>query len=164
MARTAPTYTGTPTYVVVSYRFIDANGQLGSSSLITTQARATVANIEGMADALADMTNANLYDIVVENHTAAGTADSDDAVEEPRESVKDVVTLTQREATTRQTQGMELPAPIDAIFVEDTNDVDTENALVLAWQTASALILPTTYEAVSIRFTERKGYNKSTKL
>lgn len=163
MPRTAPTYTGTPTYVLVSYRWIDANGQTGSTPLITTPARATVANIEGMADALSDMSNANLYDIVVEDHTGV-TPEPTDATEAPRESVKDVITLTQRDAVTRQTQGVELPAPLDSLFVDGTNTPNVEDAAFVALLLASSLLLPATFDAISIRFSEHKGYNKGVKI
>lgn len=161
--RTAPTYTGTPVYLVVSYRWIDANGQLGSTPIITTPARATVANVEGMADALADMSNANLYDIVIENHTGV-TPEPTDATDAPRESVKDIITLTQRDNATRQTQGIELPAPLDSLFVDDTNQVNSDDPAFVALLLASSLLLPATFDAISLRFTERKGYNKSTRI
>lgn len=163
MARTAPAYTGTPTYVVVSLRWIDANGQLGSTPIITTPARATVAAIEGLADALSDLSNANLYDIVLEEHTAV-TPEPGDAVEEPRESVKDVITVTQRDATTRQTQGVELPAPLDSLFISGTNDVNVDDLGFVAMLLSMSLILPTTFDAISTRFTEHKGFNKGTRL
>jgi hypothetical protein len=163
MARTAPTYTGTPTYVVVSYRWIDANSQLGSTPITTTLARATTANIEGMADALSDLSNANLYDIVLEGHTAVAPTPLD-AVEEPRESVKDVINLLQRDNATRQTQDIELPAPLDSLFVEGTNQVDPEQGGFVALLLATSLILPASYDAISTRFSEHKGTNKSSRL
>jgi len=162
--RTAPTYTGTATYVVVSYRFIDANNQLGSVPFLTTTARATVANIEGMADALADASNANLYDIVVENHTAAATASPAAAAEEPRESVKDVILNTQRDSVSRKTQSCYIPAPLDSLLVPETNEVDVTAPLISAYALAAGLLLPTTYASVSYRFSEHKGTNKKTRV
>jgi hypothetical protein len=163
MPRTAPAYTGTYTWVLISYRWIDANGQTGSTPVITTPARATVANVEGMADAIADMSNANLYDIVYEGHTGV-TPEPTDATEAPRESVKDVIVLSQRDNTTRQTQGIEVPAPLDALFVDGTNQPDVDDPAFVALLLASSLLLPPTFDAVSIRFSEHKGYNKSVKL
>jgi len=61
MPRTVPTYSGTPSYVIVSFRFIDANGAKESLPILTTSARATSAAIEAMAVALAAASNANLW-------------------------------------------------------------------------------------------------------
>lgn len=165
MARTAPTYTGTATWTLVSYRWVDANGQQGSTPFITTPARATTAAIEAMAVALAAASNANLYDIVVEAHTESPFgADIAAAVEEPRESVKDIINILEKDTTTRQTQDVEIPAPLDSMFLAGTNNVDTANTLLQAVVTAAETLLPATMNATSVRFTERRGRNKATKI
>lgn len=160
MPRTAPTYSGTPTYVVVSFRWIDANAQLDSTSYLTTLARATTANIEAFAAAVAAASNANLYDIVLEGHTAATSASPVAAVEEPRESVKDVILTLQRESTTRQTQEVQIPAPIDSLFVPGTNQPDPLQTEYIAVNTAADALLPSGYAPISVRFSEHKGTNK----
>lgn len=165
MPRTAPTYTGTPTYQVVSYRFVDANGQLGSVPITTTPARATVANVEAMAVALGAASNANLYDIVIEAHTESTFGiDVSAAIEEPRESVKDIINILEKNTSTRQTQDIEIPAPLDSVFVAGSNDVVTDNVLIVAVINAAEALLPVEYVAQSVRFTERKGRNKATRL
>lgn len=164
MPRTAPTYTGTPTYVVVSFKWIDANGQLDSTPYITTAARATPTNVEAMAVALAAASNANLYDIVNEQHTGALSASPAAAVEEPRESVKDVINTLQRDGVTRQTQEVVIPAPLDALLVAGSNDPDIDNALYQAVNTAADLLLPTGYAPISVRFSEHKGTNKKKRV
>lgn len=163
MPRTAPTYTGTPTYVVVSYRWIDANGRLNSTPYITTLARATTANIEAMAAALAAASNASLYDIVLETHSA-GAMSSANAVEESRESVNDHVNTLARDPVSRKTQEVDIPAPIDAMFIEGTDVVDWENNTVYqAVNSAANALLPDAYEFVSVRFSEhRKTGSKQT--
>lgn len=163
MPRTAPTFTGTPVYEVVSFRFIDANGSQTSTSYITTQARATTGNIEAMAVALAAATNANLYDIVVEAHNN-GAASSSTATDTSRESANDVIITLVRDDTTRQTQEVAIPAPLDAIFVTDTSDVDVSNALYQAVNTAANALLPAAYDFVSVRFSEHRKLNKKTKF
>ena len=163
MPRTAPTYTGTPTYVIVSYRFIDANGDLASTPYITTPARATTANIEAMAVALGAASNANLYDIVVETHTGAN-ASSAAADEEPRESANDVINTLVREPTTRQTQEVVIPAPLDSLFVAGSNTVDPSVTEYQAVNTAANNLLPDTYGFVSVRFSEHRKINAKVKF
>lgn len=163
MPRTAPTYTGTPTYVIVSYRFIDANGGLTSTAYITTTARATTGNIEAMAAALAAASNANLYDISVASHTA-GASTATTAVDEPRESVNDVINTLVREPTTRQTQEVVIPAPLDSLFVLDSNVVDPSVTEYQAVNTAANALLPDTYTFVSVRFSEHRKINAKTKF
>lgn len=164
MPRTAPTYTGTPTYTIVSFKWIDANGQLDSTPYITTPARATVGAVEAMAVALAAASNANLYDIVVEGHTGATSASPTAAIEEPRESVKDQILTLQRDAITRQTQEVEIPAPLDALMVPGTNDVDIDNVLYQAVNTAADALLPASFAPISVRFSEHKGVNKKKRV
>lgn len=164
MPRTAPTYTGTPTYTIVSFRWIDANGQLDSTSYVTTPARASAANIEAMAVALGAASNGNLYDIVLEGHTGAISASPSAATEAPRESIKDVIITLQRDAITRQTQEVEIPAPLDSIFVAGTNQPDIDNALYQAVNTAADALLPAGYAPISARFSEHKGTNRKVRV
>lgn len=163
MPRTAPAYTGTPTYVIVSFHFIDANGQLETTPYITTTARATAANVEAMAEALSDASNANLYDITYTTHTA-GAASAATAIEEPRESAKDVIVTLVREPTTRQTQEVEIPAPLDSLFVPGGNIVDPTQTLYQAVNTAANALLPDAYTFVSTRFSERRKLNQKVKF
>lgn len=164
MARTAPTVGGTPTYVVVSYLWIDANGQLGSTPYVTTLARATDAVVEAMAVAVGAASNANVYDIVIEQHYASATPNSAAATEAPRESVNDVILTLIRDATSRKTQEVQIPAPLDAIFVTDTNDVDPTNALYQAVNTAANNLVIAAYGFISVRFSEHKKTNKKTRF
>lgn len=163
MPRTAPTYTGTPTYVIVSFRFIDANGGLASTPYITTPARATTANIEAMAEALGAASNANLYDIVVEEHTGA-TASASAAAEDPRESANDVINTLVREPSTRQTQEVVIPAPLDSLFVAGSNTVDPSQTLYQDVNTAANALLPDAYAFVSVRFSEHRKINSKVKF
>lgn len=163
MPRTAPTYDGTPTYVIVSFRFIDANGELASTPYLTTIARATATNIEAMATALAAATNANLYDIVLEAHTA-GASTATTALDASRESANDVITTLIRDPTTRQTQEVVIPAPLDALFVIDSNIVDPANTLYQAVNTAVNAMVAAAYVFVSTRFSEHRKLNAKTKF
>jgi hypothetical protein len=161
MPRTAPTYTGTPTYVVVSFRFIDANGDKTSSSYITTSARATVAAIEAMAAALAAASNANLYDIVVESHDD-GSPSSSSATDALRESANDVIITLVRDPASRKTQEVEIPAPLETLFIAGGNKVDTTDTLYQAVNTAADTLLPAAYVFISTRFSQHRKLSEKT--
>lgn len=163
MPRTAPTYTGTPTYVIVSFHFIDANGALTTTPYTTTQARATTANVEAMAAALGAASNANLYDITVAGHTAAN-ASAAAATEEPRESANDVINTLVREPTTRQTQEVVIPAPLDSLFVAGSNTVDPSVTEYQDVNTAANALLPDAYTFISVRFSEHRKINAKVKF
>ena len=158
MPRTAPEYTGTPSYVTISYRWIDANGNKESTSYITTLARATTGNIEAMADALVAASNANLYDIVLETHTE-GAPTASTATEAPRESANDFINTLVRDPASRKTQEVAIPAPIDAMFVAGTNTVDVENTTYQAVNTAANALLPDAYAFISVRFSQHRKLN-----
>jgi hypothetical protein len=163
MPRTAPTFDGTPTYVIVSFRWIDANGQLESTPYLTTLARATTGNIEAMADALVAASNANLYDIVLETHTS-GNASASTATEAPRESVNDFINTLVRDPASRKTQEVAIPAPLDSLFVAGTNIPDTTVTEYQAVNTAANALLPDAYVFVSARFAEHKKVNQKVKF
>jgi len=154
-----------PAFVRLSFKFIDANGQTDSNSYITDATNATDAHINAMAVALGAATNASLYSIekTLVQETVAGASPSN-ATEEPRESVKDNIVVLYKQFTTRQTQDVYIPAPLDSIFVPSTQDVDVDNALFTAVTTAAENLLPDAYSSISVRFSEHKGVNKKTRL
>ena len=156
-----PTYTGTPSYVLVSFRWIDANGSKGSTPYLTTSARATTAAIEAMAAALAAASNANLYAVEVTAVTE-GAMSKSTAIDESRESVNDFINTLVREPTSRKTQEVAIPAPLDALFVEGSQVVDTTNVLYQAVNTAADTLLVATYEFISTRFSEHRKINEKT--
>jgi hypothetical protein len=158
MPRTAPEYTGTPSYVTVSFRWIDANGNKESTPYITTLARATTGNIEAMADALVAASNANLYDIVLETHTE-GAPTATTAVDAPRESANDFINTLVRDPVSRKSQEVAIPAPIDAMFQPESNIVDVANTTYQAVNTAANALLPDAYTFISVRFSQHRKIN-----
>lgn len=163
MPRTAPEVDGTPDYIEVSWRFIDANGQPGSFPLKTTPALATSAHIEAVTEALGNMTNANLYGVFIAN-AYADSGSPAGAVEAPRESVKDIINMLFKGSPLDTAQDVEIPAPLDSLFTEGTNDVIPDSTEMLALRTAINDLLPVQYAPVSVRFTERRKSNKRTKI
>jgi len=156
MPRTAPAVNGTPTYVLVSIRYIDANGVKDSFSLRTTLARATNANVEAWAEAVSDASNANVYEVQISSAYAAGNASPSSALEESRIDAKDVVEVLEKDIAAGASQYSYIPAPKDEIFVEGTNTIDLENALYDAVEQAADLLLPASYNPISVRFAQHK--------
>lgn len=163
MPRTAPEVSGTPDYVELSFRFIDANGQPGSFPLKTTSALATPTNVEAFAEAIGNMTNANFYAVVV-GDVYADSGSVAGAVEAPRESVKDIINLLMKGSPLDTPQDIEIPAPLDSLFTEGTNDVIPDSTLMMALRSAANALLPVQYIPVSVRFTERRKKNSRTKI
>lgn len=161
MPRTAPVWDGTPNYVIVSYHWIDANGNKTTTPYITTLARATTANIEAMADALVDASNANLWDISLEMHED-GAPSASTAVEDPRESANDYINTLARDPVSRKTQEVAIPAPLDALFNPGTNDPDVTNGFYQAVNIAANNLLPDAYVFISARFSEHRKLSKKT--
>lgn len=157
MPNTVPTVDGSnPTYVRVGFSYIDANGTKDSFSVITTKARATAAVIEGCVSALGNASNANIYEVRIEDVYAAGTPSPASAAELPRESAKDVIETMRKDPSSQKTQYDYIPAPSDNIFVEGSNVVDTANSLYEAVDQAFDLLFPASYNAISVRFAEHK--------
>lgn len=164
MPRTAPTVNGTPTFVIVSLRMIDANGQLDSIPYRTTLARATNAAVEAVVAKQAAASNGNVYDCVIELHYAAATVSPSSATEAPRESIKDAIVILEKDVAAGASQESLILAPLDSLFLDGTNDVDITQTPFTEYNTAVDALLPTTYAPISTRFSERKGTNSKTRL
>jgi hypothetical protein len=157
MPSTAPEVNGTPTRVVVTCRYIDANGTKDSFSILTTLARATNAVVEAAKDALGAATNANVYEVNIQSIYASGTASPSAATEAPRESAKDVIETLHKDPSSGKAQYVYVPAPLDEMFVPDTNTPDIENTLYTDMDAAFELLLPAAYNAISVRFAEHRN-------
>lgn len=126
--RTAPTVSGTltdvtATGILLSIRFIDYQGQNRSHSL-TLPSTVTLAEIEAGVAAIAALTNASVYEVVV-GLTWAGEEDSDNATEDVWTSVADAVNTTMRSPTPQLANQIGvLPAPVQAMFIENTQTID----------------------------------------
>lgn len=157
MPSSAPDATLASTYVRVSFRYIDANATKDSFSIITSLARATGAAIEAAKDALAAATNANIYEVTREEVWSAANASPLLAIEAPRESAKDVIETLMKQPSSQKTQYVYIPAPLDDLFVPDTNIPDVDDPLYDAVDLAFDLLLPADYVPISVRFAEHKN-------
>lgn len=164
MPRSAPTVNGTPTYVLLSMRYVDANGVKDSFALRTTLARATDTLVEAYIVALAAATNVNIYAVEKQLIYASPTASPLLALEAPRIDARDVIEQLQKDIAAGASQYSYIPAPLDEIFVPDTNTVDLANALYDAVTQAVDLILPASYNPISVRFAQHKLLAPKTNL
>lgn len=160
MPRTAPAVNGTPVTQNVSFRFIDATGDLRSVAVRLLPA-ATNAQIEGLASTLGAASNAALY--AVEVTSSYGVPPSKAAaVNTIRPSVYDNIVLLFKTAI-GFAQNIFIPAPIEASF-ETGTDVPDPNAVTTAGVINTGLAALNagggTYTPVSVRFTERREINE----
>lgn len=163
MPRTAPAVDGTPDFARVSMTFTDYTGDQRSVSLLIPAAT-TDANIEAMADAIGDVTHANLWR-VEKTFVYEGDSSKSNAQDDGRSSVYDNVVILFRNATTRQTQDAFIPAPYESLFIADTDNPDTDPASVLSVLTGviEVVIGAAAYNPISARFTERREINQRQK-
>lgn len=163
MPTTAPVQTGAATKAVVSWRYIDANGNLGSFSLTTTIALATGALVNAITVALAAASNASVYEVQI------GTAwtsipNSVSAVDAPYSSVYDNVVELFKDPATGFAQDAFIPAPIDALMQPGTTDVDLANTEFIAFSNAVNAMLLAAMVPVSARLSERRKTYKRVRV
>lgn len=159
--RTAPAFTNPVTKRLISFRLIDASGDLFTET-VQVGVAATAASIEALADAYADATQASLYSIVdtQERNGARSTANADVG---QRNSVKDGINLLYKVPATGESTTPRLVAPIAAVMEGDT---DTPNLLAtefVALDTAIDALLAG-YDLVSAQFTERRERKNNTRV
>lgn len=164
MPRTAPTYDNTgsaPTFVRVSFRFIDATGDLRSVTLQVDPTDATDAKIEAMAAALGAASNANLYEIQKTDVWAAvASVGSATAGTGRSESVFDNIVIQLKSVANRSERSY-IPAPIEAAFNTASDQPDGANTQLANVVLASEnLLLAGGFASVGARYTERREINE----
>lgn len=161
MPRTVPTIDGTPSRLELSVRWIDANNLKRSDSL-QIDGDSTDLEIEAIIAALAAASNANIYQVEVQQ-VYSDVPNSGDALDLVRNSAKDNFVLLFKNAIINAGRDYFIPAPKEAMFLGGTNQPDTSNALLLAVRDAIDATL-VNFEPVSVRFTERRKKNPSRSL
>lgn len=163
MPRSVGTIDGTPDYFRVSIRWVDANGGVASDAYRVTATNGTNANIEAAIVALAAASNANIYEVEVSS-VYSGNPNPSSATDAPRESVNDVISTLNKDIASGKTQEGNIRAPLDALFLTDSNNIDTANTLYDAAKDAVHAMLPTGYQGVSVRFTEHRKTNPKQRI
>lgn len=159
--RTAPTVGGTPSFKRASYKFIDFVGAEQSES-IDLPAAATDAQIEAIAAAMQDSSNASLK-VVEVTSVYYSSGDKGNAEEEVYQSLSDGL-LALFKNTTNFSRSLRIPAIKNAAFIDTTVDLDPAFAPVSQFVTAVRTALGAGWESISVRMTERKKTNKRSKL
>lgn len=151
--RTAPAIDGTPNWKVVSVTFYDYTGEQRTDSYYF-DADSTDLEIETFVDALQATSNGTIWKVgVTDFYNSVG--DSSNALEAVWEDADTNVVLLAKSPTVVKGTDFYIPAPINAMFVEGTNEIDPANAS-LAALLASILPMMSGYSFVSARLTSRK--------
>lgn len=158
MSRTAPAVNGTPQFKKVSMRWIDYSGDKRSDSL-QFPATGTDAQIEAYAAALGAASNASLYAIVPE-FWYNSTPDKSNAVNEPKDSVFDNMVMLAKTSANLSQRGF-IPAPINDLFADTTDQPNPASAELIAVMTAFLALVGAGYSIVSLRYTERREINEA---
>lgn len=163
MARSVPAIDGTPDFTRVSMTFTDFTGDQRSVSALGGPA-VSAAQIEAAVDAMAEYSNAVLWRVEVTG-VYEGSSSKTQASDETYPSVYDNVVVLFRNGTTRQTQNMFVPAPVQLLFVPGTDNPNVDPTSDLSVLTAlwEAMIGSASYNAISARFTERREINQAQK-
>jgi hypothetical protein len=158
--RSAPTVDGTPDFLLISFSWIDYVGDRYSAMIPASGTTATPAEIEALAVALQAASNASLWRIQV-TQDYQGLPLKSNALEEVWNDAEDVVVIHYKNPSTRSSEYMNFPAPLDDIFVEGTEQVDTADALFTAILAAVAAILPSGFNPATVRFSKHKEVNQA---
>lgn len=163
MPEGVPAIDGNPTFVLVTFRYIDANGTKDAFPIRTTLARATNAAVAAAATALGAATNTFVYEVRIASCYSTLPSPSS-AVEEPRESANDVIEILEKDLSSGASQYVYIPGPLDSMFLIGTNDIDIVSAEFIAVKDAFDALLPVGYQPVSARFAEHKNIGNKTEL
>lgn len=161
--RTAPTVDGANTYKVVVLKWVDYTGDKRSDSYIVTASLATNANIETFAAAMQLGSNASLYDIRVSD-AYSSVEDSSNALEVVWENVADNLVIQAKQALGGNSIRDYIPSPIEAMFIDQTEDIDPTNGVLLAIIAAWVALIDASYEIVGARLTHRRQINQQTPI
>jgi hypothetical protein len=158
--RTAPPVDGSPDFLNLSFSWIDYVGDRYTCSFLGSGTTATPAEIEALADAFQDASNASLWRVqVIQDYSGAMLKSN--ALEEVWNDAEDVVVIHYKNLTTKADLYANFPAPLDDMFIEGTEQVDTADALFTAILAAIAAVLPTGFTPATVRFSKHREINQA---
>lgn len=121
---------------------------------------ATAEDIEDFVTSYASASNACIYEVHVADVWAA-VKDSTLALTGSRDSVYDQVSVLFKKPN-KQRQTLDILAPKDSFFVDDTDNVDIADSVYTTVRDDAETLMEAAYEPVSVRFSERgKTYTAS---
>lgn len=160
--RTAPTVDGSPTYNTLTIYFIDTTGDLSSESF-RFDSGASAATIEALIVAWQDMTQSSIYRVDVTD-VYRGAQDKSNASALARAQASQGINNVFRNTTTFVADTYRIVAPVDALFIPQTDTIDGSVALWTTWAAALLAVIPPTVDWESAGYTERKSTNKKTRI
>lgn len=151
--RTAPTVNGTPTFIQLAITLYDYSGEQRTDSYFI-DADSSNAEIEAFVAALQLTTNATIWRVKVA-YVYNSIGDSSNAVEDVWEDADSNVVFLLKAPTVEKGQDWYIPAPLNAMFIEGTDNIDPTNGALAAYL-AAILPMRSGYSVVSGRFTSRR--------
>lgn len=150
-----------PDRIVLSLSYIDTNGQPRTDSY-EMPLDVTDAEMNAFAVAMGAATNASLWGVQKSTIFAPSPPSKANAVAAVDDSVKDNIVILYKNNANLSVD-LFIPAPLEAELIAGTVNPDPANALVIAVMAAADAIW-TSYNAISLRYTERRKKNRATKL
>lgn len=156
--RSAPTIDGTPVSITLSVQLMDSDG---TKRAIDFELPATVTNAQ-MEDVVAKLqlaTNATIYSAVV-NYNYSSNAVATNALVAVQQSARNNIVILFKDDVALKTQEVYIPAPLNALFVAGTKNIDITNTVYGDYRNAVDVAIGADYAPVSVRYTERRQINQ----
>lgn len=152
----------TVTYRRLKIGLIDDSGDKRSLSLRVDNAT-TLVQARAVASTLGDITSASIYSLELSDVFEANPLASQ-ALDGEQNSVFENVVISFANRAQGTTFQAYIPAPIEAIMQGDTDTVNVANAEYLLYLNAINAVKIAGFDAVSVRYTERREINDSVAL
>lgn len=151
-----------PNRRIIHVRYIDSEGKERTDSYDIPTSVVTDAQLNALTQELGNLSNASLFAVGFTNWFATTEGSKADAVDGTNDSIKDNVVILMKQPSSNIAFDLFVPANIEAdTMVDGTENPDPSKLSTLI---AAAETIWPLYEAKSVRFTERRLKNKSTKL
>lgn len=150
--RTAPTIDGSPTWLNVSVSVIDYTGDIRTDTYQVDDDSSN-AEIEAFVAGIVTLSNSSVYRVSV-GQVYNSSANKSDALEVVWENVADNVVVLQK-TSTNTSQDFYIPAPINALFTDGTENINPAYADFVTWL-ATITPIRAGYSQISARFTHRR--------
>lgn len=151
----------TANYRRVSFRYVDVSGDKIAHSIQVAPA-ITPAQIQALGVAFGAASNASLYEIIISDSWATVPSASNAVDATKSNSVFDAIVMQYKNAE-NQGERLYVPAPVDAAFQADTDNVDPADALITALKTAGDAVLAS-YTAIGYRYNEKRELNTQVRI
>lgn len=159
--RTAPTVAAADgaSYAMATLYFIDSTGDTNTFTVrVPADTISLYTDIENVAASYQAVTNASLYRVDIA-YTWRGVADSGNADNAARPSVFQGLNLLYRDTTNWTSQSARIFAPVDGIFISNTDTPDPADTALANFLTAFGVLL-SGEDLESMSYSERKETNK----